>query len=197
MNIAVIPAKGKSSRFEGKNLAKIAGKSLLWWTVFYARSNSLIHDVYVSTEDDAIKRECKSMNCQIIDRPLELCGEQPLLDVYTHAYYNLVTSKGKEVDNIIGLQVDNVDRNLRLDDELRRMDEKGYNLMFSISSFGEPNGAAKIYSRYILTCGRPYYVGVMIDNCTNIHYETDMANAEVRIGRTWWYNERYDRQPLA
>jgi N-acylneuraminate cytidylyltransferase len=197
MNVAVIPAKGKSSRFVGKNLAKIDGKSLLWWTVFYARCNNLIHDVYVSTEDDEVKRECRSMNVNIIDRPLELCGEQPLLDVYTHAYYHLSTTRGVEIHNLIGLQADNVDRNLRLDDELRKMDKKGYSLVFSISSDGEPNGAAKIYTRSILTCGRPYYLGVMIDDCTNIHYAADMETAKIRLGRTWWYNERYDRKTLA
>ncbi len=197
MNVAVIPAKGKSNRFEGKNLARIGEHSLLWWTIFYARCNTLIHNVVVSTEDDRIKREATSANCMTIDRPLDLCGEQPLLDTYTHAYYHLTTSNGMKIDNLIGLQCDNVDRNIRLDDELRKMKEKKYDMMFSISSDGKPNGAAKIYSSSILTHGRPYNLGVMIDDCTNIHYETDMANAIVRIGRTWWYNERYDRQTLA
>lgn len=197
MNVAVIPAKGKSNRFEGKNLARIGEHSLLWWTVFYARCNTLISNVYISTEDDKIKREAKAANVEVISRPLDLCGEQPLLDTYTHAYYYLTTTKDLKVDNLIGLQCDNVDRNIRLDDELRKMKDKKYDMMFSISSGGEPNGAAKIYSRSILTHGRPYNLGVMIDDCTNIHYETDMANAIVRIGRTWWYNERYDRQTLA
>jgi hypothetical protein len=128
------------------------------------------------------------MHVDVIDRPLELCGEQPLLDVYTHAYYHLTTTRCIEVHNLIGLQVDNVDRTLRLDDELRKMDKKGYDLVFSISSDGEPNGAAKIYSSSILTCGRPYYLGVMIDDCTNIHYAVDLDGIEARLERTWWYN---------
>jgi CMP-N-acetylneuraminic acid synthetase len=193
MNVAVIPAKGKSSRFVGKNLYKVNGKSLLWWTVYYARSNGLIHNVYVSTEDDDIRSECRSMHVDVIDRPLELCGESPLLDVYTHAYYHLSTTRCIEVGNLIGLQVDNPDRTLRLDDELLKMDRKGYNLMFSISSDGEPNGAAKIYSRYILTCGRPYSIGVMVDDCTNIHYAVDLDGIEARLERTWWYNASNDR----
>jgi hypothetical protein len=133
------------------------------------------------------------MHVDVIDRPLELCGESPLLDVYTHAYYHLSTTRCIEVDSIIGLQVDNPDRTLRLDDELLKMDRKGYNLMFSISSDGEPNGAAKIYSRYILTCGRPYSIGVMVDDCTNIHYAVDLDGIEARLERTWWYNASNDR----
>jgi CMP-2-keto-3-deoxyoctulosonic acid synthetase len=190
MNVAVIPAKGKSGRLKNKNLATIEGRSLLWWTIFYARCNDLIDNVVVSTEDPMIRREAKKANAIIIDRPLELCGEQPLLDVYTHAFYHMSTTLGwQDIENIVGLQVDNVDRNLRLDDELRRM--KDYNLLVSVTSDGEPNGAAKIYSRYILTHGRPYYVGVMFDDCTNIHYAEDLEKARKKIKRTWWYNERF------
>jgi CMP-N-acetylneuraminic acid synthetase len=192
MNVAVIPAKGNSTRFTNKNIAKIHGRTLLEWTVFYARKNYSLHNIYVSTEDDLIRRMCRHMNVPTIPRPLELCGDQPLLDTYTHAYYYLTTHKDIEIDNLVALQVDNPDRNLRMDDELRKMDDKGYNLMISISPEGVPNGAAKIYSRYILTCGRPYYVGVMIDDCTNVHYEKDMERVETNLVRTWWYDEKDD-----
>ncbi len=189
MNVAVIPAKGKSGRLKNKNLATIEGRSLLWWTIFYARCHHSVSNVVVSTEDPNIKREADRAKAIIIDRPLELCGEQPLLDVYTHAFYHMSTTLGWEVDNVVGLQVDNVDRSLRLDDELRRMDTN--NLLISVTTEGEPNGAAKIYSRYILTHGRPYYVGVMFDNCTNIHYAEDLDKARKKLKRTWWYNERF------
>lgn len=192
MNVAIIPAKGHSTRLNKKNTYLVYDKPLLYWTVFYARCNHRVHSVIVSTEDEYIAKLAKGMSCTVIPRPIELCGEQPLLDVYTHAYYYMTTSLGMTVDKIIGLQVDNPDRNLRLDDEIKKMDDKGYNLMFSISSDGEPNGAAKIYSKYILTCGRPYYLGVMIDDCTNVHYMEDIERVEDRLRRTWWY-ERHNQ----
>jgi CMP-2-keto-3-deoxyoctulosonic acid synthetase len=189
MNVAVIPAKGKSGRLKNKNLATIEGRSLLWWTIFYARCNNRIDNVVVSTEDDNIKREADRAKAIIINRPLELCGEQPLLDVYTHAFYHMSTTLGwQDIENIVGLQVDNVDRNLRLDNELCRMED--LNLLLSINKDGVANGAAKIYSRYILTQGRPYHVGVMFDDCTNIHYAEDLEKARKKLKRTWWYNER-------
>ena len=192
MNVAVIPAKGNSVRFKNKNVAKVHGKTLLEWTVYYARKNYSLHNIYVSTEDKLIKRMCKHMSVQVINRPLELCGDEPLLDTYTHAYYHITTHLGLEVDYLVGLQVDNPDRTLSIDDELWKMKQKGYDLMFSISPDGTPNGAAKIYSRSILTCGRPYYLGVMVDDCTNVHYVEDMERVRLNLRRTWWYDENND-----
>ena len=193
MNVVIIPAKGTSTRLKNKNVYEVLGKPLLWWTVEYAKANKLVHAIFVSTEDENIARLAKEYEVGVIERPLELCGEQPLLDVYTHAYYHLTTKHGYQINKIIGLQVDNPDREIYLDNELRFMDEQKYNLMFSISSDGWPNGAAKIYTKYILTCGRPYYLGVMIDDCTNIHYEDDIKIAEHKMKGLWWYNERNDR----
>ncbi len=52
--IAVIPARGGSTRLPGKNLLSIAGKPLIHWTISAATESRLLSEVYVSTDNEEI-----------------------------------------------------------------------------------------------------------------------------------------------
>ncbi|PIE59480.1 MAG: 3-deoxy-manno-octulosonate cytidylyltransferase [Desulfobulbus propionicus] len=54
--IALIPARYKSNRFEGKPLALIAGKPMIQHVVERARSVDLLDRIVVATDDDRIAR---------------------------------------------------------------------------------------------------------------------------------------------
>ncbi|MFA4945337.1 MAG: 3-deoxy-manno-octulosonate cytidylyltransferase [Lentisphaeria bacterium] len=54
--VAVIPARYGSSRFPGKPLALIAGKSMIQRVVERARSATLVDEVLVATDDERISR---------------------------------------------------------------------------------------------------------------------------------------------
>jgi CMP-N-acetylneuraminic acid synthetase len=54
--LAVIPAKGRSTRFPGKNKALLAGKPLVVRAVEVAQECALFETVMVSTDDDTIAR---------------------------------------------------------------------------------------------------------------------------------------------
>lgn len=59
--LALIPAKGKSTRLPRKNVIDFCGKPMLGWTVESALASKLFDDVVVSTEDEeiaAISRAC-------------------------------------------------------------------------------------------------------------------------------------------
>ena len=60
-----IPARFKSSRFEGKPLADILGKSMIEWVYERAIAVSNVEEVYVLTDDSRIEEEVKSFggNC--------------------------------------------------------------------------------------------------------------------------------------
>lgn len=53
-DLAVIPAKSRSTRFPGKNKALLAGKPLVVHAVEVARRSGLFHTVLVSTDDPEI-----------------------------------------------------------------------------------------------------------------------------------------------
>ena len=63
--IAVIPARYKSSRFEGKPLAEICGKLMIERVYLQAKKVKEFDDVYVATDDDSIYNACieRNINC--------------------------------------------------------------------------------------------------------------------------------------
>lgn len=56
--IAIIPARYKSTRFEGKPLADICGKPMIWWVYSQVTKVSLFKDVFVAIDDARIKKVC-------------------------------------------------------------------------------------------------------------------------------------------
>lgn len=64
--IGVIPARYKSSRFEGKPLADIHGKPMIWWVYQQAIKVKEFEAVYVATEDERIKIACENLGVNVI-----------------------------------------------------------------------------------------------------------------------------------
>ena len=62
--IGVIPARYQSSRFEGKPLALICGKPMVWWVYQQAMKVSEIDEVYVATDDERIAKCCRENGIQ-------------------------------------------------------------------------------------------------------------------------------------
>lgn len=55
--VAIIPARMASSRFPGKPLAKILGKSMIEHVYIRASMSDILDDVFVATPDEEIRRE--------------------------------------------------------------------------------------------------------------------------------------------
>lgn len=53
-SIAIIPARGGSTRLPGKNVRILGGKPLIAWTIQFAREVNLFQDVIVSTDSKEI-----------------------------------------------------------------------------------------------------------------------------------------------
>jgi N-acylneuraminate cytidylyltransferase len=52
--LALIPARGGSKGIPGKNIASLAGKPLIAWTIEVARASAHVDDVVLTTDDHAI-----------------------------------------------------------------------------------------------------------------------------------------------
>ncbi len=77
MNVlAVIPARGGSTRIPGKNLTSFGAETLLARTIRHAFSAKSVTDVVVSTDDAAIGREAEAMGALVIDRPVEIASTE-------------------------------------------------------------------------------------------------------------------------
>ena len=63
--MALIPARGGSKRIPRKNLANVAGKSLLAWTIQAAKSAQKVSHVLVSTDDLEIAEAARSAGIEV------------------------------------------------------------------------------------------------------------------------------------
>lgn len=81
--LGLIPARGGSRGIPGKNLASVAGRPLIAWTVEAALAAGTLARVVVSTDDPEI---ASAAGCEVLARPPELAGDEtPMLDVVLHA----------------------------------------------------------------------------------------------------------------
>lgn len=81
--LGLIPARGGSKGIPRKNLATVAGKSLLAWTVEAANGAHELTRVVVSTDDDEI---AAAAGAEVLRRPAGLAADEtPMVDVVRHA----------------------------------------------------------------------------------------------------------------
>ena len=64
--VGVIPARYGSGRFEGKPLADLLGKPMVWWVYQQAVKVQELDEVYVATDDERIKDVCNKYNMNVI-----------------------------------------------------------------------------------------------------------------------------------
>jgi len=103
--VAVIPARGGSQRIPGKNLAPLAGRPLLSYTIEAARRAHLVSEVYVSTDSDAIAEVARQQGVAVVDRPAELAtAEAPTEPALFHAVSTIERGGRGPVDVIVLLQ---------------------------------------------------------------------------------------------
>lgn len=64
--VAVIPARYKSTRFEGKPLVDICGKPMIWWVHHQLSQVNGLDGIYVATDDERIGNVCSSYNINYV-----------------------------------------------------------------------------------------------------------------------------------
>lgn len=69
--IGIIPARYQSSRFEGKPLAEICGKPMIWWVYNKAIQVPEFSAVYVATDDARIQQACKEYEMNVVMTSVE------------------------------------------------------------------------------------------------------------------------------
>ncbi|MBC3846945.1 acylneuraminate cytidylyltransferase family protein [Winogradskyella echinorum] len=130
--IAIIPARGGSKRLPSKNTKLLGNLPLLAYSINYAIDNSNIIDaVYVSTDDEDIKRIAIQYGARVIDRPIELSGDlEPTVTAIKHSIEVV-----ENVSNIILLQPTNPFRpKTLLNEAFKVYIEENADSLFTVSS---------------------------------------------------------------
>jgi len=131
--IGVIPARYKSSRFEGKPLADICGKPMIWWVYNQAIQVKDFEAVYVATDDNKIFDTCNELGVNAIltseehktgtdrigevarnieaDLYVNIQGDEPLIepDTILEAIKPFYNNKELQVSNLMTVIKDPVD----------------------------------------------------------------------------------------
>ena len=184
--LAIIPAKTDSTRLKKKNLRIIAGKTLVEHALDYAVNSELIKHIIVTTESDEVKEITKKYdNIFIFDRDESYMGEREVADVYVNVtkkfkedYYNL----HMEMTHIVGIQPDHPDRETTADELIQYSVVNKYDDLVTVDSSGTRNGAVRVTKKKFVESGMmSRRVGSYLDNCTNIHSEDDLKQAEINI----------------
>ena len=184
--LAIIPAKTDSTRLKKKNLRVIAGKTLVEHALDYATESELIRHIVITTESDEVKELTKKYNnVFVFDRDESYMGEREVADVYVNVanefkrdYENLFL----EVTHVVGIQPDHPDRQTNADELLRYAVTNKYDDLVTVDSSGTRNGAVRVTKKKFVESGMmSRRVGSYLDNCTNIHSEDDLKQAEINI----------------
>ena len=104
--IAIIPARGGSKRLPNKNILLLNGIPLVAHSILYAFANEqIIDDIYVSSNDNEIKKIALQFGAKVVDRPENISGDfEPTVSALRHV---LESINDNEIENIILLQPTN------------------------------------------------------------------------------------------
>lgn len=131
--IAIIPARGGSKRLPQKNIKLLGGIPLLAHSILYARANNkIIDEVYVSTDDENIKKIALEFGAKVISRPESISGD---LEPTASALKNVLEQIKDEVENVVLLQATNPLRPQNLLKEAFDIyQNEKYNSLFTVST---------------------------------------------------------------
>lgn len=103
--IAIIPARAGSKRLPNKNSLLLGGIPLIAHSIIFAQNNAdIIDDIYVSTNDEKIKKIALNYGAKVIDRPECLCGD---LEPTVSALKHVLDSLDFKIENVVLLQATN------------------------------------------------------------------------------------------
>ena len=78
--IAVIPARYKSTRFEGKPLVNLCGKPMIWWVHHQLCQVKGLSEIYVATDDERIRKVCSDYGIKyVMTSDSHINGDEPLM----------------------------------------------------------------------------------------------------------------------
>ena len=97
-SLIIIPARYQSSRFEGKPLADLCGKPMIWWTYNQAKKVKGVSDVIVATDDSRILEKCHVFNicCEMTSTNHKTSTERAFEIAQRHAADLYIVVNGDE-----------------------------------------------------------------------------------------------------
>ena len=192
-NIVIIPARGGSKRLPNKNILLLGGIPLLAHSILYAQKNKqYIDEVYVSTDDTAIKEMALQFGAKVIDRPKSISGDlEPTVSALKQC---LLTINDSSIENIILLQATNPLRSENILKEAFEIYQKGkYDSLFTVSRNKEKLG--KIINNRFIPFN--YEMGQRSQDLEPLYYENGLlyiSKAKLILDNKIWSADVFPMQ---
>ena len=140
MIVALIPAKGKSSRLKGKNFIHINKRPLIHFTLEFAKQSKEIEQSYVSSDSKKILDYSKNQKISTITRPFNISqNSTPMNKVILH-FIKYLNNKKIKPKTIILLQPTSPLRPKKLIDKLIKIyKKKKYTSLMTIKKIDKSN----------------------------------------------------------
>ena len=114
-------------------------------------------------------------------------GEREVADVYVNVLQTDIPTYTdnhilEEISHVVGIQPDHPDRQTTADELLEYAVVNKYDDLVTVDSSGTRNGAVRVTKKEFVESGMmSRRIGSYLDDCTNIHSEEDLKNAEINI----------------
>lgn len=176
--LAIIPAKTDSTRLPKKNLQKIQNKTLVEYSIDYAKHSKYNPRIIVSSESEEVWNIAIANQVEWARRPEHLLKDAEVTDVYI----NLLDSIDETYDLVVCLQPDHPDREHTFDYCVDYMINNNYDDLITIEPSFKRSGSVRIFKYYHLLNGHvSKRIGCVKDDATDIHYYKDLKRAKERI----------------
>ena len=176
--LTVIPAKLDSKRLPKKNIQKIKGKTLVEYSIDYAKKSKYNPKIIVSSESKIVEKLAKDNNVDFSLRDKSMCGDVEVVDVYVE----LVKKLNQEFDLIVALQPDHPDREHTFDYCVDYLINNNYDDLITIEPSFKRSGSVRVFKYEHLMNGHvSKRIGCIKDDATDIHYQEDLERAKTRI----------------
>jgi len=102
--IGIIPARGGSKGFPGKNIHKLLGKPMMAYVIEAAQAAETIDRVIVSTDDETYAAVAREFGAEVIMRPPEISGDTAPIQASLVHVINTIEAQGEQVEIVVLMQ---------------------------------------------------------------------------------------------
>lgn len=176
--LVIIPAKTDSKRLPKKNLQKINNKTLIEYSIEYAKKSKYSPHILVSSESEEVKRIAIESKVDFIERPSYLIGNAEVTDVYL----DILSRLESDYELVVALQPDHPDREHTFDYCVEYMLQNNYDDLITIEPNFKRSGSVRVFKYNHLKNGHvSKRIGCIRDSATDIHYKEDLIAATLNL----------------
>ena len=176
--LVIIPAKLDSKRLPKKNIQIINNKTLVEYSIDYAKNSKYKPKIIITSESNLLKEIAEKNSVFFSKRDELLCGDIEVVDVYI----DLLKKLDEKFDLVVCLQPDHPDREHTFDFCVDYMVDNKYDDLITIEPSFKRSGSVRIFKYdHLINSKVSLRIGCIKDDATDIHYIEDLEKARIKL----------------